>query len=347
MQSFNKIKSYSSFFFLLTGILMVSCKGYYATLTIENAQPAKDELPPDIRSITLMNRSMSDQFRDYQEDSLQMYFYRKGFQASVIALDSTVADTTVKALSQLMFESGRYDVVVPVEPNIERNLSYGIFPDMLSSEYVSQICSQYQTDALMVLESFTMKVMTDYSQERSADGGRYLYASLDLAYHAGFRIYQPGTKNLTREITVNDTIYWESADYSQERLFGKLPSVKQALINAGIKIALDTDSKISPSWTPENRGYFLFQRQGDRGQQLMNENKYDEAAKFWAEMAQLTNKKTRSKAEFNLALASELNGDIDKAIEWGVKSFYSHYRHQTENYLKKLKTRQETLQNSK
>ena len=79
----------------------------------------------------------------------------------------------------------------------------------------------------------------------------------------------------------------------------------------------------------------------------MNENNYEEAAKYWAEMTQSTNKKTRSKAEFNLALVSELNGDIDEAIEWGLKSFYSQYRYQTEAYLKKLKARQETLQNSK
>lgn len=347
MQLFNKIKSQTFIIFLLIGIVTVSCKSYYTALTIENAQSAKEELSPDIQSITLMNRSMSNQFRNHQEDSLQAYFYRKGFQVSVVVLDSTAADTTIRALSHLMFESGRYDVVVPVERNIERNLPYGIFPDTLSNEYVSKVCSEYQTDALMVLENFTTRVMTDYSQERNADGGKYLYASVDLTYDAGFRIYKPGVKKVTKEITVSDTIYWESADYSQERLFGKLPSIKQALISAGIKVALDVDSKISPSWTPEKRGYFLFRRQGDRGQQLMNENNYEEAAKYWAEMTQSTNKKTRSKAEFNLALVSELNGDIDEAIEWGLKSFYSQYRYQTEAYLKKLKARQETLQNSK
>jgi hypothetical protein len=81
----------------------------------------------------------------------------------------------------------------------------------------------------------------------------------------------------------------------------------------------------------------------DRGQQLMNEKNYEEAAKYWAEMAQSKNKKIRSKAEYNLALADELNGNIDGAIEWGLKSFYSYYRYQTETYLKKLKTRKETL----
>lgn len=338
-------------FFLLTGILLVSCKSYFATITIENARPTKDELPSDIQSITLMNRSINDQFQNYQEDSLQMYFYRNGYQLSKIVLDMEASDTTILALANLLIESGRYDVVVPVERNIRRDSTYDVLPDTLNAELVGKICREYNTDALMVMERFYTKTMADYTSERYSDpstGYNYsYYASLDLKYGAHFRIYKPGNKPLFKEIELVDTIYWESADYTQERLFSKLPTIKQALINAGIKVALDIDSKISPSWIPEKRGYFLFHSTNDRGQQLMNENNYEEAGKWWAELAASKNKKIRSKAEFNLALVNELNGDIDAAIDWCLKSYYSQYRYQTEVYLKKLQARKETILKSK
>jgi len=333
-------------FFCLIGLAFVSCKSYYTTLTIENAHPAKEELPSEIQSLTLMNRSMNNQFENYQEDSLQLYFYRQGFQLSKIVLDSTAADTTIRALAELLFESGRYDVVVPVERNIKRDLPYEILPDTLSNLQVSQICKQYNTDALMVLERFSAKVMADFSSEKYMDattGANYsYYASQDLKYNAVFRIYKPGTKTLLKEFELIDTIYWESADYTQQRLFAKLPSIKEALTNAGIKIALDIDSKLSPTWFSEKRGYFLFDLKNDLGQQLMNENRTAEAKTFWIEKTQSTNKKTRARAEYNLALTSELDGNIDQAIEWGLKSFYSHYQHQTEVYLKKLKALKES-----
>jgi len=345
---FRKIITYKTILFFLTGITVASCKSNYAIITIENNQPAKEELSPDIQSITLMNRSMTSQFLNHREDSLQMYFYRKGFQLSNIVLDSTAADTTIRALAALMFESGRYDVVVPLERNFKRTLSYEILPDTLSPEVVSEMCTNFNTDALMVLERFSTKTMADYSAEKYLDGNNgtvYSYnATLDLKYDAFFRIYKPGKKTLVKEITVSDTIYWESVDYTQAGLFSKLPSIKQALINAGIKVALDVDSKLSPSWIPEKRGYFLFKNKGDRGQQFMNENKYEEAGKYWVEMSKSTNKKTRSKAEYNLALINELNGDIDKAIEYGLKSFYSYYRFQTQTYIKKLEARKIMLQ---
>ncbi|MEI8112816.1 MAG: DUF6340 family protein [Bacteroidia bacterium] len=347
----NKIILNRIIVFFIAAMIMVSCKSNFAVLNIENARPASDELPSDIQSLTLMNRSMNNQFDNYREDSLQKYFYRKGYQLSKIILDSAASDTTIRALAALLFESGRYDVVVPLKRNMNRYLPYEMLPDTLTPERVKTICADYNTDALLVLERFSTKAMADYTSEKHLSAGNGTntdyYASLDLKYDAFFRIYKPNSKTLLKEIEVIDTINWESSDYTQERLFRKLPSIKQAMFNAGIKIALDLDQKLSPTWIPEKRGYFLFQSKDDRGQQLMNENNYEEAGKYWNEMAQSTNKKVKSKAEFNLALISELNGDLDGAIELGLKSFYTYYRFQAETYLKKLKIRRETLLKTK
>lgn len=350
MLFFRNIKAHRLIFIFVVGVAAVSCKSNYALFTIENIKHAKEELSPDIQSITLMNRSMNGQFQNYREDSLQMYFYRKGYQLSKIVLDSAAADTTIRALAALMFESGRYDVVIPVNRNFERDLSYEVLPDTLRREQVSDICNNFKTDALMVLERFSTKTMTDFSEEKYFDastGYVNLYnATLDLKYNAFFRVYKPGVKTLVKEIELTDTIYWESSDTSLERLFGKLPTVKQALINAGIKVALDVDGRLSPTWAPEKRGYFLFQAKNDPGKKAVNESDFAKAAQYWAEMAQSTDKKVRSKAEYNLALINELNGDIDKAIEYGLKSFYTYYRFQTEIYLKKLEARKVELQKS-
>ena len=351
MLVFSKIKFAGISFLFAAGITLVSCKSNYALLSIENTQHAPEELTQDIQSLTLMNRSMNDQFQKFNEDTLQMYFYRKGFQLSKIVLDSTACDTTLKALSGLMFESGRYDVVIPVNRNLERKVSYDMLPDTLNSKQVREICRTYNTDALIVMERFLTKPMADISEEKHFDpyaGYVNSYnATLDLKYDAFFRVYQPGPKALVKEIAISDTIYWESSDTRLDQLFRKLPTVKQAMISGAIKAALDLDSKISPTWMPEKRGYFLFRSKDDLGQKYVNDNNFDEAARFWGEMAKSTNKNIRSKAEYNLALINELNGDIEKAIEYGLKSFHSCYRFQTETYLKKLEARRQALQKLK
>lgn len=319
------------------GFFMESCKSYYTALTIENPTPAKDELPSDIQSLTLMDRSISNQFQNHKEDSLEAYFYRHNYQLSAIVLDTEAADTTIKSLADLLYASGRYDIVVPVERNMPRAISYDLIPDTLSTETVDSICKVYNTDALMVLEQFSTKVMTDFSKDvNQMDNwsSNSYYASLDLKYNTLFRIYKPGS--ITKEIPLTDTIYWESADNQLELMLNKLPSVKQALISAAIKIALDVDAKISPTWIPEKRGYFILNRKNDRGKQLMDENKIAEARGYWMEKSQSTHKKIKGRAEFNIALTYELEGDFDRAIEWALKSYNTYYQYQTELYLKKL-----------
>jgi hypothetical protein len=337
-----------SFTILMFGILSISCKTSFVSLKIENYKPAPEELADDIQSLTLMNRSMNNQFSNFNNDSLQNYFYHNNFQLSKIILDSVACDTTLKALAALLYESGRYDVVIPVERNIKRSEPFYQLPDTLSEARVNRICSEYNTDALMVLDRFSTKVMADYSaakeQQYGMDPAISRYATLDLNYYAYFRIYQAGHHGVVKTIEVNDTIYWESSDYTIYGLFNALPSVKQALISAGIKIALDVADRISPNWIPADRGYFIFDKKNDPGQQFMKDNRVAEAEKYWSALANSNNKRIRSKAEFNMALANELNGNLDSAIQWGLKSYYTMYRHQTETYLKKLQARKQTLE---
>ena len=72
----------------------------------------------DIQSLTLMNRSITPEFSNFDEDSLQRYFYRKQFDVTTYVLDSMAPDTCLKAIGDLLYESGRFDIVVPVERNI-------------------------------------------------------------------------------------------------------------------------------------------------------------------------------------------------------------------------------------
>jgi len=334
------VSSINSCFFCilcLIGITIGSCKSYYSGITIETPIPAKEDLPADIQSLTLMNRSINNQYLDHNEDTLENYFYKNNYQLSAFVLDIKSADTTLLTLAELLYASGRYDIVVPEERNFKRDLAYNLIPDTLNTHVIEQLCDEYETDALMVLEQFSTKVMTDFSAERTETfDGTYsnFYASLDLKYDALFRIYKPGMKTI--EIPLSDTIYWESSDNILELMMNKLPSVKQAMINAGIKAALDVDAKISPTWLSEKRGYFIFKLKDDMGKKFMDENNTEEARNYWLKMAQSEKKKIRGRAEYNLALISELEGDIDQALEWALKSYNSYYQYQTEVYLKKL-----------
>lgn len=330
---------------LIMLFLFSSCSSSYKTLLIETARPSSYILPDNINSLTLVNRGITDDFRNFNADSLQQYFFNKGFDYDTIVLDSLAADTTLKALGELLFESGRYDVVIPEERYIDRNSAFYKMPESLDWDEVTSLCNTFNTDAVLVIERYYDKIFTNYTVYTSRDGTpEYAFAQIDSKYDAVVKIYDPAKKEVIRQLVVDDTISWQQDGSSTKAIFTRLPSIKECLIQTGIKVALDIDDLLSPKWVKENRIFFLI-NDGDFSKinDYANQQDWQEAYDYWLSYANSDKASVKSKAEFNLALASEMLGDLDLAIEWANKSYHTKYMQQTQNYLLKLQNRKEIL----
>ncbi|MDX9882581.1 MAG: DUF6340 family protein [Prolixibacteraceae bacterium] len=334
-------------FLIIITASTLSCT-QFRSLTIENQYPPKVKIPEEIQSLTLMNRAMTNEFLNFNEDSLQRYFYRKDFMVNINVLDSLAADTCLKALGDLLFESGRFDVVIPVERNIPRDSKYYIIEQPLGWDYVDEICKTYNTDALLVMEKFVTRVGSRFEAEveelySDRTAYSYFYASFDVIYNSFFRIYDPVKKEISGQIFITDTIFWENGDMDQHALFKKLGTIKRGLIDTGIKVALDLDGYLSPSWVPAERGIFIIDKKNATEKKLIEANNWEQLTAYWQPLTESRNKFIRSKAEYNMALACELDGRTGDAISWASKSYKSLFRNQTDSYLKKLKLRKAEL----
>jgi len=325
--------------------MVTSCATSYHSITIETAKPSQAILPNDIASLVLMNRSVTPEFRNFNKDSLQHYFYSKNFNISSVVLDSVAADTTLKVLGDLLFESGRYDVVIPKDRNFARDLKFFRVPEELDWDEVSRICSEFRADALLVIERYYNKVITRLAMHpASMEYQPYYSGSIDSKYDAVVKIYDPSRKEIVRQLIVADTISWSDSDISVKALFMKLPSVKECLVQTGIQVALDLDSRLSPAWIRDRRGYFLIENDDfPRISKWVEQNDWQSAYDYWLPYAKSGKKSVSSKAQFNLALASEMLGNIDEAIQWANQSYQTSYRGQTEQYLNKLGQRRAVL----
>jgi len=321
------------------------------SLLIEIPQKTKRELPENIQSLLLMGRVLNDNYNNLDEDSLQMIFYRQNFNYDTIINDFQTIDTTLKALGDLLFESGRYDVVIPEDrfPKIENT---SLIAGEMRWDEIKELCDTFKTDAVLSLDYFKTRVITEYEKTTSynvfsssfADESR---AEMKVNYEALFRIYDPRIEKVILRRFMRDTLIWEGADRTARDLFYWFTPVKSALSEAGIAIALDLSGEICPIWRTEKRGYFT---SGDanlkQAAQLVNSNQWESAIELWKDAANETNSKSvKSKAEFNIALGYEMLGDIDSSIEWALKSYETMYRTNTFNYLETLKRRKNELNN--
>ncbi len=335
---------------LAAGILLLlgSCTSI-RYLPVELASPAQEPLPDDIQSLTLVNRAADRRFTNDPSDSIQLRFYEAQFNLDTIIHDVASTDTLLQSLGVLLFETGRFDVVIPEERFLMKD-SLNPYSGSMSWEDAERVTREFKTDAVLSLDYFTTQIFTDYGKEMAyADYGEILQAvygaGMKIGYVAHFRVYDPRNKALITNLFIADTLTWDDWDYDLNTLFRRFTPVKKGLQEAGIAAALQLSGKIAPVWNMDRRAYF------DRGSKVLRQTKgmvenhdWELARGIWLEAAEKSKSgTTKSKYEFNIALAGEMLGDLDEAVRWSLRSYETMYRPVTYRYLEILKLRKRLL----
>lgn len=319
------------------------------TLSIEIPVKSKKELPQNIQSLTLVNRSIDSSFVDYQTDSLQKIFYKNNFNYDTIINDIQAADTCLKALGDLLFESGRYDIVIPEDRVLKFEKGLFLTKKMPWNE-VNDLCTTYNTDAVLSIDHFKTRVSTKFNKEAFYDplGDSFASASsaqIAVYYEVLFRVYDPENEKVHIREFIRDTLVWEDTDLSTKVLFRRFTNIKSALSQTGIAVSLDFTELISTIWRDEKRQYF---NKGNtelkHASLLIEDNNWKPAMVIWQDLAEHSKAKSiRSMAEFNMAIGYELEGNIEQAIFWALKSYKTMYRTVTYDYLEVLERRKNEL----
>lgn len=334
--------------FILLAMLSYSCMPT-RSIVIDIPQPAQKELPASVQSITLVSQAVDEKFSDLPADSLQKKFYQKRFDLDTVIYDMQMADTTLKALGELLYESGRYDYVIPEARFLRASSNARPAPE-LSWQDVAALAETFDTDAVLSLDYLKTNVVTEFGSDsyfRPYEVSAYstVAASMRIEYEAFFRVYYPEQKQILLSESIKDTLYWEDADETVRGLFSRFTTVKQALTETGIVIALDLTEKIAVRWRPERRRYFTSgNSQLRQGDQAAVSGDWQKAISIWEDVArEAGSKSVKSKAQLNLALGYEILGNVEQAIDWALESYETMYRPLTYEYLETLKRRKSEL----
>jgi hypothetical protein len=349
MKSNLKFRSNTCALLILGLMIMASCSSIsYIPIEIANLPP--EPVSEKVQSLTLINRAVNNRFEDYKGDSLQQAFYQKQFNTDTILYDLKAADTLLIALGNLLFESGRFDVVIP-EDRLYQSASGSNFPSAMTWEEAGTLATEFNTDAILSIDYIRWRITTQYNKETLYDQSSNQFfsgyhATMKVFYESLYRLYYPAEKEIVNNILISDTLLWHDFDYEIRPLFTRFTTVKSAMIEAGIHSALRLSEKIAPAWWRVNRGYFSKGHPSlVQAHQALGSGDWDTAIGLWHALAESTGSKSViSKAEFNLALAYEMYGNIEEAIDWGLKSYNRMYRPITYSYLEKLNVRLKQLE---
>ena len=283
--------------------------------------PAQIDLPQEITSIGIANRSLPDKkggFGNVVEGLLSgesVYADREGSERCLAGLGARLN----------------------AAPRFEASILSGIdlkgtgtkqWPRPLEWEEVDRLCKQYQVDALAVLETFDSDIFVEKKQQRVKRkvDDREVYvteyiAELTITVNAGWRLYDNQTHRIIDENVYTDQKRWDGKGDRPEEALNRLPSRREAINNTGYFSGEQYAFRISPTWMNASRSYYAKGNDALKSaKSFVKNDNWEAAAEVWQKQTLNKDPEIAGRASYNMAVASEVKGNLDLAITWANKA---------------------------
>lgn len=303
----------------------VSCATQELYLNITN--PAPVTIAPEIKTVGIIDRSTpTDQTKSL--DALDRLLSLEGAD-----LDSIGTLEAIKGVTDELAANDRFNEVKLLNGLKFRTSGLGGMPAPLTWDQVEGICRDNGTQALFALELYDTDTRVSYSTGKTSIKtplgnipALEHNASMQTLVKTGWRIYSPSDRSILDEHIVAESVVFAGKGINPVAavagMIHRKDAVKEVSRKAGHIYAL----RLIPYRLRVTRDYFVKGtdnfKVAKRRAQL---GKWDEAAELWEKETDNPKMKIAGRAHYNMAIISEINGNLDEAVSWAQKA-YSDYR---------------------
>lgn len=319
------------FILIIQAFLFQNCAPQIKTLTIETLTPSSINFPKNFNKIAFINFE-NDINNNGNIDSMLYNLITNemalGFRDAIFSAASI--DT-----SDFLFVKG-----YP-----EKNYFY--LKSGINWRYLKNISESNIVDVFIILDSLNLTMESDQFRIGSYDNSEY-YAYREIAITAYWKVYDLFKNEQLDHYVYTDTLFWDATAYNLTAIKEKLPSVARSIRETAYFAAYDYANRIFPSWQKETRQYYVTgNKDFEIAAKLVENNKWIEAAELWDKYLNDTDREIASRAAYNMAVASEMLGKLDLALEYAARSYKIKNKSRTKYYIQILQTRIEEIEQLK
>jgi hypothetical protein len=318
--NFLKIPVLLAFFGL--SLFFSSCSST-SSVTMEVLVPAQINLPKAIKKVAVVNRSLPAKGEGLSN-------FLEGFiTGENIRGDREASNNCVKGLVNKLNDSPRLGAVLVNYPQI-KGTGTREWPLPLDWTMVDSLCTMYKSDALVVLETFDSDVLfssgKNLVKQTINDKDTLIaefFTDLRMNVNAGWRVYDNINKKIIDQNSYVDEKGWQTKGATSDEALKKLPNKRDAVNGAGLFAGGMYGIRISPTWVNVYRSYYKKAKKENgfkTAKKWVKQDKWEQAVIIWTNLAKSTDVKIAGRAYYNLALASEMDGDLDQALIYAKKS---------------------------
>lgn len=331
------------FLILLASVTLCSCSSTQLVY-LSVKEPAPVTIPSYIKNIGIINRTLPSSNSNKIIDKIDKALSLEGKN-----LDKDGAEASIEGLTTELQKDGKFGEVKPINPPGLKTVGLDVFPASLSWDEVEKICRENHLDALFALEVFDTDSKLSYSANPvnmnvpvvgNVPGIEH-QANMLTVVKTGWRIYDPSGKNILDEYAISRQLSFSGKGVNPvaaaSAVMNRNEAVKEVASQVGQAYAL----RIIPFWIRVNRDYYV--RGTDNfviAKRKAQTGNWDDAGKLWEKETGSGDRKIAGRACYNMAIISEINGDLDAAIKWAQRSYENYNNKLALHYVNILKNRQ-------
>lgn len=291
--------------FIYLGIILIgftSCKTQKMFTTLDILRPAEITFAPGAKNILIVNNST---VQPYNVGHTTM----NSTNSETVKFDSAALFCNA-SLRENLDSKEFFNSVKMAQTNQNKTDNFYKI-STLDKETVKFLCSLYNADAVISLDH----IQTEDEHVSYYDNENYSYVNaLDVKVVTTWSVHYPNaTASTYKQFT--DAFSWEN-----ER--NNLPKRYDALVDASILTGSNVAERMIPRWEKQDRYFYAPKNQlMEQAMDSVTTRSWKAAISLWKQAAQQTkNNNLKFKASNNIAIAYEILGDLDNAIEYAQQT---------------------------
>lgn len=283
---------------LFSGFIFNSCILIYSarSIQVEIMKPAAITIPDSIRSIGIINRI------GHEYDTIPFNYIRTG---------RIVSDKSVKYSELLTNSLESLDGFLKAEKYFNRVTN---FKDSINSSIQVGKPLSDQPELFQILNSDMLVILNDCKFDLTSAN-----LESDVLVTTATLHWIIGNKGDTISYLYNQA---DTLIYDADPMQSVYKNVHNALESSATYLGRSFGTKLIPYWLKVDRMYYKSNNpEMLKAEKFVKNNEWMKAAEIWNRMSKNKNKNISAKSSYNMALACEMEGNLEAAIDWLVISY--------------------------
>jgi len=332
--------------FTVFTLFLLTLAGCKTTVSYTGLRPADVSLPSNVKSVLLLNR-----YKPTKQNKW-LNIVEGLFTGEILFADKRGVEQTLAGLQSRLQSGPKFTVSIANE--IFEGTGTGMFPPPLQMADIDRLCKTYNADAVIALEAFDsdINITSEPRQRKRSVNGKevienFFLASENVRINVGWRIYNGagGTVIDQHQMFSNEVFTNEGNTVEIARRGLLFPA--DAIMRTGYSAGDGYGVRIAPSWVRYTREIYgravpinnmkIAKRMAVRGD-------WQQAAEIWQKFANHPRQKVAKRAMYNRAVAAEMLGKYDEALEWARRAADTYGLRNANRYIFVLNARLNELQ---